>query len=70
MDVWFDDTGKALKLQVSALFTVDSRRIAEVPSQDRHVTLMPRFFRPIVFAAHASYWWWYGIATEGATASV
>jgi hypothetical protein len=32
-------------------------------------TQMPRFFSPVVSFTSASYWWWYGFATEGAAAS-
>jgi hypothetical protein len=31
---------------------------------------MPRFFSPFVSPAYASYWWWYGTATEGAASGV
>jgi len=32
-------------------------------------TKMPRFFSPFV-SRYASYWWWYGTATEGAASGV
>jgi len=38
------------------------------PSTVLHV--MPRFFSPFVSPAFASYWWWYGTVTEGATPGV
>jgi hypothetical protein len=47
---------------------VDTVRRCEVLSVNRFQQ-MPRFFSPFVFR-YASYWWWYGTATEGAASGV
>ena len=60
-----EDTGKPMKSQGASAIVVDTVRSREVLSEHRF-HLMPRFFSPFAFR-NASYWWWYGTATEGAS---
>jgi hypothetical protein len=63
-----EDTGKPLKSQGRKAHGLT----AGSPVKYCPITVfpkMPRFFSPFV-SRYASYWWWYGTATEGAASGV